>query len=420
MKIVRAECLALDIPFYADHVMRAMHRASTHTERVSVYRLESDNGLVGYGDNQGDAPHSVEALVGQNPYRIMRDDRIGMGPQIAALDLAGQDAGVPIHALIGSKVRDRCPVSWWDIDMPPGDWAKEAEESLKRGYTTFKMKARPWWDILEQVETVSKVVPEDYRFDIDFNGFLLTPANAEIYLQQLDEMVNVGMYESPYYLSRDIEGARILRQRVRKFIVDHFNEEVLHAHASDGFVIGGALQATVRQATLASEFRKPFWLQMVGTGITTAYAAHLGSVLLHAQLPYITCHELFESDLLTERIGVVDGYMPVPDGPGLGVQVDEKAIEKYRVDPQSLSPQQIYRAKKRILKVAWPGDGGGQREWEFSDESVYQFAFYKGNLPGFQRGAHLEVTEDDGSSGFAKQHARILEREATIVQDNLR
>ncbi len=47
MKIVNAECIALDIPFYADHVMRHMHRANTHSERVHVYRLEADNGLVG-------------------------------------------------------------------------------------------------------------------------------------------------------------------------------------------------------------------------------------------------------------------------------------------------------------------------------------------------------------------------------------
>ena len=62
------------------------------------------------------------------------------------------------------------------------------------------MKARPWWDIVEQVETVSDVVPADYKFDIDFNGFLLNPARAEVMLQRLDEVPNVGMYESPFYL----------------------------------------------------------------------------------------------------------------------------------------------------------------------------------------------------------------------------
>ncbi len=419
MKIVKAEHLTLDIPFYADHVERHMHRAQTHDERVNVYRLETDNGLVGYGDNVG-AASPVDHLVGRDPWRIFRDDTIGMGPQIAALDLAGQDAGVPIHCLIGAKVRDRCPISWWDIDMPPEDWAKEAQESLKRGYTCFKMKARPWRDIHEQIDTVGKVVPQDYRFDIDFNGFLLTPGNAEIHLQKLDEHLKVGMYESPFYLGRDLEGAQILRQRVRKFVVEHFSESVLHARASDGFVVGGTLQETLRQATLASEFRTPFWLQLVGTGITTAYAAHLGAVLLHAQLPSITCHELFQSDLLTERIPVVDGYMPVPEAPGLGVQVDEKALEAFRVDPESPSPRQTYRSQKRILTVTWPGDGDGQRRWSFTDETAYQFAFYKGNLPGFQTGVHLEVEDDDGSAAFGQRHARLLEQEGAIVRDNLR
>jgi len=419
MKIVNAEHIAVDIPFYADHVVRAMHRANTHSERVQVYRLETDNGLVGWGDCVGSAS-SVEEIVGKDPYRMMRDDRLGMGPQIAVLDLVGQDAGVPIHCLIGNKVRDRCPLSWWDIDMPPADWAKEALESRRRGYTTFKMKARPWRDIHEQIATVGEVVPEDYRFDIDFNGFLLTSANAETHLQRLDEHVNVGMYKSPFYLRRDIAGAVMLRQRVRKFVVDHFTEEILHGRASDGFVIGATLQETMRQATLASEFRTPFWLQLVGTGITTAYAAHLGAVLLHAQLPSITCHELFESDLLTERIDVVDGYMPVPDGPGLGVTIDEKAIEKYRVDPVAPNPKELYRARKRILTVSWPGEVGGRREWKFTDEAVYQFAFYKGNLPGFQTGIDLGVEEDDGSEAFAREHARILQREASIVTDSLR
>lgn len=419
MKIAKAECIALDIPFYADHVVKAMHRANTHSERVYVYRLEADNGLVGYGDHVG-GPSAVDGLVGQDPWRIFRHDRVGIGPQVALLDLVGKDAGVPVHSLIGAKLRDRCPLSWWDIDMPPADWAKEAEESLKRGYTTFKMKARPWRDIHRQIETVGKAVPEDYRFDIDFNGFLLTPANAEIHLQKLDEHVNVGMYESPYYLGRDLEGAKILRQRVRKPIVDHFNESILHARASDGFVVGSTLQETLRQGALASEFRAPFWLQMVGTGITTAYAAHVGSVLLHAQLPYITCHELFESDLLTERIEVTDGYMPVPDGPGLGVDIDEAAIEKYRVEPDAPSPKDVYRAKKRLLTVSWPGDGQGRRQWRFTDEGVYQFAFYKGNLPDFQEGVDLEVDEDDGSDGFAREHEMLLAREAGIVQDGLR
>ncbi len=413
MKIVRVEPLILHIPFYADHVTAAMHRAQTHDERVLVYRVELDDGTVGYGDTQGggtpDASR-IETLIGANPLAHLFDDSLGFALQIALLDAVGRSTDTPAHALLGHQVRDRCPLSWWDIDMPPGDWTKEAEASLKRGYTTFKMKARPWRDIHEQIATVGEVVPRDYRFDVDFNGFLLTAARAEEHLSRLDEHVNVGMYESPFYLHKDLSGARILRERVRKPIVEHFGEQVLHAHASDGFVVGGTIEAVRRQAALAAEFDKPFWLQLVGAGLTTAYALHLGSVLSHAQLPYITCFELFEDDLLVDPIDIVGGYAAVPEGPGLGVDVDEEALQRYVVDPATATPKQQYCARKRLLRVRWPGAAGQQREWSFTGEAHYQRSFYAGTVPPFQEGVHLDVTEDDGSAGFASEHAALMAR----------
>lgn len=405
MKITHAESIALNIPFYAEHVTRAMHRASTHDERVWVVRLETDKDLVGWADSHGQP--SVDDLVGQNPASLINRDDIGFGPQVACLDLVGQDNGVPVHELLGVKLRDRCPISWWDIDMPPQDWVAEAEESLRRGYTCFKMKARPWRDIIAQTEAVAAVVPADYKFDVDFNGFLLNQAKAEIILQKLDENPNVGMYESPFYLHSDVDGARILRERVRKPIVEHYQDQYLRNNCCDGFVIGSGATETRRTATLAAAHNKPFWLQLVGAGLTTAYAAHLGAVLSHAQLPYITCHELWEDDLLQEPIEVRDGYMPVLDAPGLGVSVDEDAIATYRVDPAEPTPKHRYLAQKRILRVSWPS-GSQAREWEFTAEDRYQRAFYAGNIPGFEQGVDLQVIEDDNSAAFQKRHAELL------------
>ena len=68
------------------------------------------------------------------------------------------------------------------------------------------------------------------------------------------------MYESPFYLWRDTDGARGLCDQVQNPIIDHFNERILHGRVSDGFVVGSTLQETLRQAALASEFREPFWL----------------------------------------------------------------------------------------------------------------------------------------------------------------
>ncbi|MDP6019665.1 MAG: enolase, partial [Candidatus Latescibacteria bacterium] len=84
-----------------------------------------------------------------------------------------------------------------------------------RGYTSFKMKARPWRDIHEQIEAVGNVVPDDFKLDIDFNGFLLNEASAETVLQKLDAHPNVGIFETPFRLMEDVSGAGRLRHRIR-------------------------------------------------------------------------------------------------------------------------------------------------------------------------------------------------------------
>jgi L-alanine-DL-glutamate epimerase-like enolase superfamily enzyme len=406
MKIVDAERIALDIPFYADHVTRHMQRARTHSERVFVYRVVTDNDIVGWGDSL--APHDTDAVVGRGLFDVLLNDDIGLGLQVAVTDAAGKAVDSPAHALLGTKLRDRCPISWWDIDMPPEDWIAEAQEAMRRGYTSFKMKARPWRDIHDQIEQVGNVVSSDFKFDIDFNGFLLNEAAAETVLHKLDAHPNVGIFETPFRLMQDIAGAGRLRHRIRKPIVEHFREELVKADCCDGFVIGRGITEFRKEAALATACNKPFWIQQVGTGITTAFVTHLGAVLSHAQHPAITCHELWESDLLSHRLEVRDGYIDVSDAPGLGIEVDESAIARYRVDENEPDPKTKYRAQKRILRVHWPGDSDQHRIWSFTDEDCYQDAFYAGNLPGFQPGVSLEYIEDDGSTGFNKEHDDLI------------
>jgi len=116
-------------------------------------------------------------------------------------------------------------------------------------------------------------------------------------------------------------------------------------------------------------------------------------------------------------INVENGYMQVSDKPGLGVEVDVKAVEKYRVDMDEPTPAQRYRAKKRILRVISPGVGKKKRMWEFTDETIYQPEFYKGNLPGFEREVDLEVIEEDKSPAFKKAHKKLQESEATVARE---
>lgn len=393
MRIKTVEMYTLNIPFYCDRVSKHMHRALTHSERVYVYRTELDNGIIGYGENLSDESSNIERVVGQNPLAILQDDSIGTGIQMSLFDVVGRSLEVPAYQMLGTKVRDRCPISWWDIDMPPEDWMEEAKESIQRGYTSIKLKARPWRDIFDQIHKVGSVVPENYKFDIDFNGFLRSADSAIPVLQELDQHPNVAYYESPFYLGTDLEGAGRLQTAVINPIVEHFNEDCLHARVCGGFVVGGAASGTRRVGALCASFDKPFWLQMVGTGITTAYAMHLGAILTHSQLPAITCHELWEHHLLKEGLEVSGGMISVPELPGLGVEVDESALEYYRVEPGTPTLTELYKQQQHVCRVHIPDSGGGENVHDFAGESVYYPAFSEGEYPGFVRGVWMEVIE---------------------------
>lgn len=393
LSIKHFETISLNIPFYCERVSQHMHRAATHGERVYVYRTELSNGVIGYGENLYDESGNIERLIGQNPFACMNDDGVGFGIQMSLYDAVGKTVGVSVSELIGPKARDKCPISWWDIDMPPEDWVAEVQESVKRGYTSAKLKARPWRDIFAQVEAVGDAVPSDYKLDIDFNGFLRTADNAIPVLQKLDQHPNVAIYESPFYLGTDIEGAGRLQQAIEKRIVEHYNESCLHARCCGGFVVGGSVNSLLRTNALCASFEQPYWLQMVGTGITTAYCMHLGSVLSQAELPAITCHELWESDLLETRLNVENGMIQVPESPGLGVIIDEEALRTYRVEKDTPPPAQLFRESEYTCRIHIPNSDGGETVHDFNGENVYYPAFSEGKYPGFVPGVWMEVVK---------------------------
>ena len=391
LSIKHIETISLNIPFYCERVSQHMHRAATHGERVYVYRTELSNGVIGYGENLYDESGNIARLIGQNPFACMNDDGVGFGIQMSLYDVVGKTVGVSVSELIGPKVRDKCPISWWDIDMPPEDWVAEVQESIKRGYTSAKLKARPWRDIFAQVEAVGDAVPSDYKLDIDFNGFLRTADNAIPVLQKLDKHPNVAIYESPFYLGTDIEGAGRLQQAVEKRIVEHYNESCLHARCCGGFVVGGGVKSLLRTNALCASFEQPYWLQMVGTGITTAYCTHLGSVLSQAELPAITCHELWESDLLETRLDVENGMIQVPESPGLGVTIDQEALKTYRVEKGTPPPAQLFRESEYTCRIHIPNSDGRETVHDFNGENEYYPAFSEGKYPGFVPGVWMEV-----------------------------
>jgi len=406
LKITEVERIVVNVPFTPR--CEEWNAREVWQWRISeVIRVVTDAGLVGYGETIAHYTwgrvhdETVERVKGRNPAELLGDDTLGAGLQMALYDVVGKALGVPVYRLFNlPKVRDWQPISWWNIDMAPEANAAEAQEALARGYTSYKIKARPWFDVFEQVEAISKVTPPHFRLDLDWNQMLINAGNAAPVLTGLDKYERVAIYESPI-MQRDVEGLRQIRQKITRPIALHFGDPpfptVARDEACDGFVVSGGVSAILRQGALSAAFDKPFWLQMVGTGLTTALSLHLGAVLPFAQWPSVNCLNNYADDLLAAPLEIVGGYARVPEGPGLGVEIDEAALTRYKMSP----PYELPRPKL-LLTVTWPG---GRARHYATIQQCWSDAF-NGNIPAQERGARMTVRKDDGSKEWADLYAR--------------
>jgi hypothetical protein len=172
---------------------------------------------------------------------------------------------------------------------------------------------------------------------------------------------------------------------------------VLRDESTDGFVMDVAVGAMIKYNAICAEFGKNFWIQNVGTGITTALVAHLGSVMSHARWPAVTVMNNYADDLLVEPLTIRDGYVKAPDAPGLGVEVDEEALERLRMEPPYVLPE-----RKHVLTVVWPHG----RAVHYAHMRQVWNDFLAGNHPVQERGVRMDVSVDDGSPEWADLYAR--------------
>jgi L-alanine-DL-glutamate epimerase-like enolase superfamily enzyme len=410
LRIRDVERIVVDVPFTPR--CQEWNAREVWQWRISeIIRVTTDApDLVGYGETilhytWGRVPDAaIERVRGGNPADFLGDDSLGAGLQMALYDLVGKALGVPAYRLFNlPRVREWCPISWWNIDMPPEANAAEAQEALAQGYTSYKIKVRPWWDVYAQIEAISAVTPPHFRLDLDWNMMLINHGNAAPVLAELDGYPRIAIYESPI-MQHDVEGQRLLRRKTSRPIALHFGDPpfptVVREQVCDGFVVSGGVAGILRQGALAAAFEKPFWLQVVGTGLTTAFSTHLGAVLPFAQWPSVNCLNNYADDLLVEPLIIQGGYVWTPDKPGLGIEVDERALERYRMAPPSEHPQ-----PRLLLSVAWPGG----RVMHYANMRPQCWDdFLAGNQPAQERGVTMEVHPDDGSPEWAELYERAL------------
>ena len=377
-------------------------------DRRTVFKVETDNGLVGYGDLRCPAPprSSFEHLIDRNPFDFMHSG-LHVGLAGALYDVMGKYLEVPAYKLMGQKVRDRVPVAAWTRPASPEDLSKEVRRAVDQGYMLFKMHTCQYYDVLAQNRAVEEVAPPGFKMHYDFNHNRTLGAVLPLFVELAQSRV-VGYIEDPLPWA-DIDGWRRLRAQANVPLVMHVPalgglQEVMHGMA-DAYMVGehdGGVGEALMRGFAYGKANVQAVIQLTGGTLTKALAMHIAAVLPTAAHS-INLDDQYAADVTRQRIEVVEGCSPVPEGPGLGVEVDGTALARLAAGTPTEIP-------KHVGVLSLPG---GHKLYTPSIPDVSRLT---GFAEGTIRGVDFCVWHDDGSEAFARAYERV-QREGAFIEE---
>ncbi len=253
--------------------------------------------------------------------------------EIAFLDLAGQVAGVPVHQLLGGKLKESIELCYAvSIDSPS---AMADEVSRWPACRCFKVKVAGNADEdLERLEAIL-LARSDIDVWLDANQSY-QPIQLERFLDALREFDNIRCFEQPVR-SEDWMGLR--RAREKSFYPVAIDEgcfssfDVARAaefRAADLVVLKVSKSGGITNCAKSAVVAEAHGLGLLGSGLTDAGVSLMASIHLYSTLDLLLPPELngpqFLADLMAEDI-VMDGVtVQVPDAPGLGIRVPEDRV----------------------------------------------------------------------------------------------
>ncbi|MFB7026261.1 MULTISPECIES: galactonate dehydratase [unclassified Streptomyces] len=368
--------------------------------RWCFLRVDTDEGITGWGEPvvEGRA-HTVAAavdelsdyLVGQDPLRIEDHWQVltkgGFyrgGPVLSSAvagidqalwDIAGKALGVPVWQLLGGNVRDRIRVYSWIGGDRPTDVAEAAAARRAEGFTAIKMNAsaqlrlidtpKAVHDIVARVASVRERVGDDFDIAVDFHGRLTLPMARRV-VPLLEEYL-------PFFVEEPVvpELSDRIGDVVRSTGIPVATGERLYSRWDFKKVLESGVavaQPDLSHAGGISEVRR---IAAMAEAYDVSLAPHcpLGPLALAAclQVGFATPNLLIQeqslgihynegSDLLDYLVDPSvfrydDGHVGLLTAPGLGVEIDEKAVER------------AAETGHRWRNPVWRRDDGSQAEW---------------------------------------------------------
>jgi len=365
--ITDVEALYLRLPEIADR--------TDSSQDSLVVRISTDAGIVGYGEVDSvplvakaviEAPSSHsrarglrELLIGQNPletewlWNLMYESSLYYGRggatvqamagiDIALWDIKGQLLGEPIYRLLGGAHRKRMRAyASHMFDFDPAVTASRAAAAADAGFTAVKFGWEPMGSDPELDELLVRGIRHAVgdAVDVCIDAGLAWTARTAMSRCELFEPYNLFWLEEPLHPD-DLRGYRKLSTAskipiaageeectVAGFLrlMDEGNIDVVQID-----VTRTGLTQAKRIAALAADRGLPVANHNFTTDINVAASTHFMCSIPNALiLEYCVEPSPLRTGITRDPIAVIDGYVTVPEAPGLGIEVDLDPVEKY-------------------------------------------------------------------------------------------
>lgn len=346
MRITEIETHEIVPPFH-DHNAEPLFRYhGLSLQARKIYIVKTEGGLEGYGESGRDwDERRFDRYVGSNPFDWIAED-VNLPMNMAMYDLMGKYLDLPVWKLLGPQVRSWVPVAAWTVSQTPERMAEEVRDVSRRGYRWLKYHVDVLQNVVDQTAAMQKVAPRGFKVHYDFNEDSNFEAVYPV-LRELERFPIAGRIEDPIR-NVDHEGYRLLRRKLSIPILIHHGPHDLFMKEGlcDGFMAGhAAVGSAMSQAAMAESFNIPFMLQQVGGEINQAFLSHEAAVFKMATLDHVNIAHLWSDDVVRERTRVVGGSVRVPTGPGLGVTVDRKKLERLAREPRPKQTRFLVRVR---------------------------------------------------------------------------
>ena len=332
-----------------------------------IVRVETDEGIEGYGEAtfapffSGETQDSVTGTVegflapvlsGMDPTNLLSlvdemNRSIAGNPfakaavEMALWDIKGKVLSIPVYDLLGGFRRKSIPVAHSISTGAIPQMIEQAQEHVRQGFKTLKIycgRETPESD-LERIRQVRKAVGEKIDLYVEFNQrwnlkttLAFLPQLRELKILFLEQPVATHLRDEmrilrqcssiPIALDESIFTPEDVASAKQEGVADIVNIYVLKA--------GGILNAKRALDVSEAVGLDCFVGSLNELGISTMAGAHLSATIAKLKYPcYLVGPMLYEEDILEEPLTIRDGMFHLSDRPGLGIQVDQKHLEKF-------------------------------------------------------------------------------------------